>query len=68
MFSVVLTTTGIAIKAKAIVPAHPEKCLTWATKTAYTNNPITIDGADNMMSFTKRVIEAILLLPPYSDR
>ena len=34
MFSVVLNTTGIAIRASASVPAQPEKCLTWATRIA----------------------------------
>ena len=34
MFSVVRTTTGMAIRVKAKVPAHPEKCLTLTTTKA----------------------------------
>ena len=34
MFSVVRTTTGMAIKVKAKVPAQPEKCLAFTTTKA----------------------------------
>jgi len=37
------------------VPAQPENDERCATTNAYTNRPITIEGADNMMSVTKRV-------------
>jgi hypothetical protein len=38
------------------------------TSSAYTNRPMTIDGADSMMSVTKRVTAANLLFWPYSAR
>ena len=56
MLSVVRTTTGIAMSANATDPAQPEKCFALATITAYTNSPKIIEGADNKISLTKRVV------------
>ena len=68
MFSVVRITTGMTISASAITPAQPEKCLYRATTTAYTNRPMTIDGADSRMSLTKRVVAPSQPLGSYSAR
>ena len=68
MFSVVRTTIGICSSASAITPAMPEKCCTRATTTAYTNRPITMDGADSRMSLMKRVALASIDVLPYSAR
>ena len=66
--SVVRTTTGITIKASAIEPAQPENVLVYATTMAYTNRPITIDGAESRMSLINRVMRANADIPPYSDK
>src|SRR5574340_1105819 len=68
MFSVVRTTTGIAIKASDSDPAQPENPPVVVTNSAYTNSPMTMEGADNMISVTKRVNEANLETRPYSAR
>ena len=55
MFSVVRITTGITSNAKATDPAQPEKPPNGTTSMTDTNMPITMEGADSKMSFTKRV-------------
>src|SRR5476649_1179933 len=50
MFSVVRITMGICSNASAITPGQPLNRPICATTSAYTNKPITIDGADNKMS------------------
>jgi len=65
---VVRTTTGMAISASASEPAHPENPPVVATNRAYTNRPITMDGADSIMSVMKRVNDANLEMRPYSAR
>ena len=66
--SVVRTTTGSTMNASATAPASAENRppLKYMTKTAYTNRPSTIDGADSRMSLTKRTTVPSLRLLPYS--
>ena len=61
MSSVVRTTTGMAISASATTPAQPEKPpdVRHAAGHRRTGRS-TIDGADSMMSVTKRVVRGEL--------
>src|SRR3569832_1580494 len=68
MFSVVRTTTGIAINASDSDPAQPEKPPVVVTNSAYTNRPMTMDGADSMISVMKRVNDANLETHPNSTK
>src|SRR5260364_359711 len=68
IFSVVRTIIGICRIASAIAPAQPLKCLNGATNSAYTNRPITIDGALSRISLIKRTLSASRLRRPYSAR
>ena len=68
MFSVVRITIGICSSASAITPAQPEKRPDFATTIAYTNRPMTIDGADSRMSLMKRIVLASRFFWPYSAR
>lgn len=68
MFSVVRITIGICSSASAITPAQPLKWPDFATTSAYTNSPTTIDGADSRMSLMKRITLASQLFWPYSAR
>ena len=54
MSSVVRTTTGTTMMARANTPAQPEKPPIGSTTSWYTNRPIRMDGADSSTSDTKR--------------
>ena len=66
--SVVLATTGIKIKARAIAPAIAEyRPIMMATTTPATVIPTTIDGNSVSISLIDLIALAYLLLP-YSER